>query len=491
MSAPATPARPARWPVWVVALVAAAVATNYTLNHFYADGGYLYDSGWFAHMASTPGWPPPNPPIVGGHYFTIHLAPLFVLWAAGWAALEAVGLSLWPAAWWALIMGSLYGLLAAALYALVRRVPTSRAGNLADIGLALACTFSGIGLAVLGFVHYEIAIPAALLGFFALWSRGRRRWALVVLAAGVLVREDAALHYALLFALIAIWQRRARATPRAPTLPAAWLTAACAVAGIAALVVQALAYPSRSPGALTRVYLGDPVWGHVTPGLLVERLGFWLLYRGYIWVPLAVIVVIALRRRSLLWAIGPLSALPWLMLSLPAVSDDAGELVSYYAFPLFVATMWPLIAARIQPGEEMRGARGVVWVLAVISIVVVPLGRHNHDRVPFDAMVVPMWVSTAAQAERQADAVLERPVVVDNAVAALAADRVTGAQWRERMAFRDDELRAAEALVYRPGTWLDFLTQPVRERGGWVHRCPLGDSGFIEARRTPCPAPPR
>ena len=53
---------------------------NYTLNHFYSNGAYFWDSGTFAFLSTyANSWPMWGPPIFNINYFSIHFHPIFYL----------------------------------------------------------------------------------------------------------------------------------------------------------------------------------------------------------------------------------------------------------------------------------------------------------------------------------------------------------------------------------------------------------------------------
>jgi len=70
--------------------------------------------------------------------------------------------------------------------------------------------------------------------------------------------------------------------------------------------------------------------------------------RSYIYLPPLVTILLAIWLRNLGLALGPLAGIPWMALSLVAVSPVAGELMSYYGFPLMIGLCWPMLAC--QPG---------------------------------------------------------------------------------------------------------------------------------------------
>lgn len=110
-----------RLPLLVLSfLVPLFIALNYNLNHFYVRGGYMLDSGWFAYLAShSTQWPPNNPPVIGGTYFSIHFSPVFYVLSGLYQLLDAGGLTLDSPVWFSLCQAFWFGLLSLAAFVLL------------------------------------------------------------------------------------------------------------------------------------------------------------------------------------------------------------------------------------------------------------------------------------------------------------------------------------------------------------------------------------
>lgn len=151
-----------------VFLIAGFFATNYTLNHFYVNGGYMLDSGWFAFLsAHSTNWPISNPPSIGGTYFSTHFSPAFYIFTALHTLLSAAGISVPDVSWFSITQGFWLALTASSIFTLLsRNSKQSTASNVFIAAASIVVAFNGVFLASIGFPHFEIAIPALLVAFF-------------------------------------------------------------------------------------------------------------------------------------------------------------------------------------------------------------------------------------------------------------------------------------------------------------------------------------
>lgn len=482
----------------LAALVAGLVTLNYTLNHFYVRGAYMLDSGWFAYLVTEARWPSPNPPALGGTYFTFHLSPVFWLLSAPWAALDSVGLAPPPAAWFALTQAAWVAVLAASTWALLAAAarPVTPRLRAAASAAAVLAAFSGATLGTVGFAHFEVAIPALGLAALALYVRGHSWWAWAPLALGLACREDAGLHYFGVLALLTLVALRRRRDPvwnrRARHFAAA--AGVCAAYAVATLAVQRQAYPSDLD-AFARIYAGDPAWAHASWSFVADRLGFVAAYRPALWIPLVAVLALAAAGRSWLMAVGPVSVLPWVAVSLAAVNDAAGHLTSHYAFPLVILTVWPAAAWALGDDATFAGRWstgvgrvGVVAVIAAASVVTFPLSKGSHDRMPFRSMGF-AWAGVMSERQQAARDLVDGPdrvPLVDDAVASLVPGDVDPGQWASLLDASPATLTGAASIAYLPpDDWRAAYARRSLEVARMSVTCPFEGTGFMVARRTP------
>ncbi|MEN9316042.1 MAG: hypothetical protein RIS35_2435, partial [Pseudomonadota bacterium] len=155
--------------------------------------------------------------------------------------------------------------------------------------------------------------------------------------------------------------------------------------GAFAFAYSAIGYAVQSrfvpgTGQFTDIYAGTGFFSHVSPELVAGRLKLYLDERLYAFAGFgACLLGYALTRRAAL-LLGALAGLPWLAIHLVAVSDAAGGLFSYYAFPFVVLLAWPLV----MPGRaDSTIARRLftVALLGVLASVGLALGPGGQGRV--------------------------------------------------------------------------------------------------------------
>ncbi len=345
-------------PIIVAAAVTFVVVLNHHLNHFYTAGAYFADSGWFAHLASH-SVPPmmDNPAPIPGEFFGTHFSPIFWIYTAISRTIlfpfdEATRFSIYQAGWAAaMTVGLTLG---------ARRL--LRPWLAAATGLIL--TFNGIVIAVLAFPHIELAIPAAMILFLGLRATPSApsiaAWAALVL--GLLVREDAGLHYFGLLASAAVLMALTGMRDRARGLVVPAL--ACLVYGAAMVAVQKLIIDDGTgPNLLQALYLGDPAYAHLNSGLLFDRIGFLFREKLFLVGPAVVLGLALVATRSWLALAGGLSVVPWALFNLTALAPHVGAFETYYSFPLVLYLVWPLFALiETGGGSEVEADRGAsVW----------------------------------------------------------------------------------------------------------------------------------
>jgi hypothetical protein len=182
---------------------------------------------------------------------------------------------------------------------------------------------------------------------------------------------------------------------------------------------------------------------------LARRLSYWATRREYIFLPLLFLLVAAARDRRLL--LGAAIALPWLLLSLVAAAQQAGDLWSYYCFPLVFMVLWPLLLAQADSPPRARLLRvqlvmGALSTAAFVAVGVLPnVGDGgSHDRAPWTHLVPPppatIRLTEAALAGRDG-------WLFDYGAAALAIGALRPGQFRAGLAFSDAEIAAARGFV--------------------------------------------
>jgi hypothetical protein len=426
-------------PVFAIPLILFA---RLILFHFYVRGSFLLDSGLLASLMwhSAPNLP--LPASLGGlSYFAFHVAPVLL-------AISAVSrvLPLSMAELFAAVTGLSHALLALAMFWLLVQGHGMRRGAPLALAALASCAFAfnGLALSIARYPHFEIFGAACLLLFLVALVLKRRAIATACLLLALTTREDIGLH-ALGFLTLWLalnWYRGERGPQ------SRWIAGFALVAlawSATAVLLQHRAFPDAS--AFVRVYLGNPPLAHVDAKLVTTRLFGWLMLHAAILLPAAATSIWAVRARDPFIALGYLACLPWALLNLLAVSDMAGWMVGYYAYPFLIAIAWPLLAGvvsgvRADLGPpSWHGYGPALIVLSLVALSLLPLG-HDYDpgriTVPDAFLHAPPAEQRAATDRAIVEIAAARPslgrIVVDNSVAALlpfAFARTEVAGWED------------------------------------------------------------
>ena len=322
------------------------VIANSLLHHFYVHGAFLYDAGWFAYLAThalTPNVTSipsiEDVPMLGRHVF-LFFFPLSWIY-------QIFSSFLSEQVYFSIVQGAWAGMVSLAVFLIGYRAMNSWL-------LAVVSVATGLNPFVFtstSFPHVEMAMPAFIALFIAVWIRlreYRRLWWLPFLPlAGLLsVREDAGLHGFGLFILLAAyfwWCVRERRN--------IWrFFGLVSLICIGYSVVAFLVRQSFSPSDDTIVwkFVGSPPYAHLTVDLILERLAFIASNREYVYIPLLALALLAVMQRSLLPLVAVVAVLPWVLWHLMAKDPLAGTFFPYTMAPVMVVVFWPLTSALLR-----------------------------------------------------------------------------------------------------------------------------------------------
>jgi hypothetical protein len=455
-----------------------AVVTAYTLNHFYLAGGYFWDSGLFAHFSAfTDEWPMLWPDLLPYDtskprptFFSIHFMPIFY----GTSALHQLVPFVPPAAYFSILQGMWAGLIGLSAFLLC----AGASGTGIAAVTALATALCGPMLAAIGFPHIEMAIPALLLLFFALRTRGRTWAAYTALGLCLLVREDAGLHAAAFLTVLAGAQWVSGAS-RQKVLNNLGLAFACTVYSVAAVAFQMTWAPEDSM-QLEDVYLGRPVGAHLSWQLIATRAAMFVTGWGYAVWPVIILIAVALWRRNAPLLAGALAPIPWILLSLLAVKEVG--LMAYYSFPLIITIAWPTVAMP-------RSPFAVKLQLAMVSgsvLLFVLAGGPNHDRAPWRLFVVPDLGAIGRYEAALRDVVDHRQdlgrIMLGDAAVSLAPEAARLGEWT--LLWSASRLPDPDVVIHMPGGSGEFEARNVINAAGLVHQCQIDGTPFVIFSRT-------
>lgn len=404
--------------------------TGLVLFHFYIKGGFFLDSGLFAFLISQTDPSLLTPRVFGGGSFLpVHFVPIFVV-----LSLIRRLLPVADAQFFAGFIGFCHALPGLAVFWLLHsefrlRMPTGVAVA-AIVGIGFS--FNGLALAIIRYPHFEILIAGAVMLFIVALIRQRLGLAAFCFAVCLATREDAGFHVFGILFLVIVLNRWYGTSWRAQKIEIAFAAIALAYS-LTVLGLQHAMAPGQS--SFVGIYLGDPVFGKLSPAIVGERLLGYVIYRTYIVLPAIVAVFWAVRARNAYIALGYVAFLPWTIMHLTAASDVAATLSAYYAYPFLIASFWPLVGVVLarSPGTTRKPVAGPVLAFAAMvaaSFTALPqqpnLGRIDVPQGFFSPPSLARQAMTnRAIAELSRSKALLAPVLVDDSVLALTPDGYT------------------------------------------------------------------
>lgn len=338
------------------------------LNQFFDHAPYLLDAGWYSKLIWHAGFSPRNPRIACDYaewYFGVHPSLYISLWS-GLSYLVPVP----RIEWYALFQACVFAPFGFAVYTVSSRLdPAGTRRRLwVTVLAAFAFTFHGQVLRMIEYPHYEPAIPAFGCLALGMIVTGRVRLAWLFLAITLSVREDAGVHIGLaMLPLLYLHWRGVELRVTRRTLLAMIGTAFAAT--VAGMICQKLL--SNGFSTMKVVYLGDPIYAHVSGSMLVERAGQFLRVCPGLYYPLLATCVLAILRRDARYLLGYAAGVPWFVLNFLAIQPQKATFESYAHFPYIMALFWVFAygALLAPPARRLRPAvlEGVFALVCVSS----------------------------------------------------------------------------------------------------------------------------
>ncbi len=316
--------------------------SNYILNHYYNSESFVLDTGWFTYLLSESTSLPIANPLVGVldyTYFTTHLSLFYYPFSLLYTLLEGF---LTPIHYFSLFIGSLYGLIALAIFLAGEKFVSKKSTLFLLFLIAIITPFNGVALGTIGFPHIEIAIPALLLLFVAFYFRGNKYWSYFVVLIILTIREDAGFHLFGLLSIILIAYYLV--VKKLASIPKDLIYIALFALFGSILLIAIQKNFFIGDNALERIYLGTPHFAHLSIDFIKDRVEFFLYNRSYLYVPAILLIPLAIWNKNIFLLVPLLSTLPWLLLSFIAITAMPHTFSNYYAFPFIVLVAWPLLA---------------------------------------------------------------------------------------------------------------------------------------------------
>ena len=488
----------------------AIIVANFTLNHFYVNGGYVYDSGWLSYLSTHAAyWPLINPTFIGGTFFDTHMSFIFYLYFIVHNLFSWVGASLPSPVFFSITQGFWFGLLSLSAYGLF--LPLREKRKSIHVGLAfifsLLVLANGVSISIMAFPHFEIGISASLIAFFSLWANRYQKLCYIPLICGLMIREDAGLHYGWVFILLAVTFYFFEKNKKKKYLSSYFVRLAILCIAYAAVIItlQTLFFHSTM---LSKIYLGSPAFHHITWSFVKHRLLLITLTKSYIYAPLIISAVLAYRRRDILQSLGVFFVIPWITFSFFAVTTGAGILESYYAFLTPIALLWTAITYGLakETAVSMRSyisywkdgsivlassTFSFIIMLTTLYYLFLPTISPEIFQKKISHFFGFEWAYHWKNNQQALDTIfsanlLGQNFVVDSAVAAIEIDKITQKNFYERPTPPSKvEAEKIDVMLYLPNSMRDDdMTKKIISMADLNITCSLPGSSYHIAKKT-------
>jgi len=373
-------------------LIPTVLFTNYVINHFYLYGSGVRDVGWFTFlMTNSLEWPISNPDLIGGSYLKVHFSLFFYVSSF---LHKYVLFSLPSPVYYALFIGSMYGVISVAVFiAGLSIIKQNKALALILLSLiSILTSFNGAALGLIGFPHFEIAIPAFILLFVSLYFTGRIKLSYVALFGLLLIREDAGLHLFGLISIIILSQIIHNKSIKKIDFRLLTIGIIALLVGVTMIYIQKVYF--NSGYTLKAVFLGSPAFAHVNSEFINLRMDFIVNNRLYLYVPIISTLIFSIFYRNIFLLSAMVSIIPWSLLLFFAISIMPNSFSNYYAFPFILMLSWPLMASiiyqNVQVHNEHKSLKKPMVLFMFITLLSTILyasnAKLNVDESPWNKM---------------------------------------------------------------------------------------------------------
>lgn len=351
------------------ALLLGVAVLRYMLSHFFVHAPFLLDTGMLSGLAYRDGLLLTLPRIACDYadlYYDVYVSPLTSAFSV-LSYLAPVG----RIEWYAFIQSAIYVPIGLAVYLVASRLEPATGLRRLPITLAaaLAFSFNGLVLWMIGFPHFEAAMPGLTCLVLGALVTGRIRTAWLCLALAASVRQDGGIHVAMAVAplLFLHW----RGVVMAPTRRQLILTIAVAVAiSVTGMLCQRLFFHPFP--RLTQAYLGHPLYSHLSMKLVAQRVSYFIDNNQVLYYPFLATCLLAALRRDARYLLGWAALLPWFAFSFLAVEDSKSTFFAYGVGPFIAGLFWVYLygAHLVPPPRQLRAvALELVFALVCISSI--------------------------------------------------------------------------------------------------------------------------
>ncbi len=400
---------------------------RYIFNHFFAHAPYLLDTGLLSGITYRSGLLIRAPQIACNYadsFYEVYFSPIISVFS-GLSYLQPLP----RMEWFAIVQAFMYLPLGLAVYLVASRfdLPSALKRMPLTLAAALAFTTSGMVIWTIGYPHYEVATSAFACLTLACVLTQRTRWTWVCLALAASIRQDGGFHVAMALTPLLYLSWRGVSLP--VTRRRIWLVFGVAVgSSVAAFLLQKLFFVPVD--RLRDVYLGRPMYSHVTAELMRARVDGFLTHCKVIYYPFLATILVAILRRDVGYLFGWFATLPWFAFNFFANDHQKAMFTAYALSPFIVSMFWAYLHGAFVAKPARRLRAGVLELLFALICISSTLGLKRSNSAAYDAITRDMLHSlprNRPQIYGFVDAVRRHHarflrVGVDNAVATLGLD---------------------------------------------------------------------
>lgn len=400
---------------------------RYMLDHFFVKAPFLLDTGMLSWLAYRDGILLRAPRIALDYveyYYDVYFSPLTSVFS-----LVSYVVPVGRIEWYVMVQAAVYAPFGFAVHLATPRLEPGTALRRLPVSLAAALAFSFCGpvLWMIGYPHLEAAMPGFICLMLGAVVTGRVRWAWVWLGLAASVRQDGGIHAATALAPLLFLQVRGVAMLASRRTLVAMIAVAVGLSALAMVAIDVFFHPFPR---LAQAYLGTPLYSHLSVALLAERARGFAAHCQLIYYPLLATALVAALRRDHRYLLGWISTVPWFAFCFLAVEPVKAQFFAYGVGPFVVGMFWCyLYGAHLAPASRRLRAAALEAGFAIVcassmlgafralpselsAITHGMMVSHRRDRAAVYALVA---------AIRDHHAALGR-LRVDGAVAALAME---------------------------------------------------------------------
>ena len=351
--------------------------------HYYVNGVPLWDAGWFAHLISNPSIKLINPNVIlSNSYYDTHLSPALALYSI---------LSPFKSFSIATQLGIFIGICSSLSFPLIY-IALKNNFKLKGRYLSLFSIyiFSWIFTALseperlVQFPHFEVII-ITIIGYSLLFfSRKSYKLTWIFLIFALSFREDAGFHFGFIYLVLYLYFilylskfKFGKETYKEYKAFSLKLSLTGFLCSIILSFIRNIFFINDN--AFIRVYSGENFYSHLNIEFIKNNLNqffntqliesFWLL------VPISIALILFLKTRNVIYILGFISCIPWLLINLTAVSPVASRLQAHYGFPFLIGILFPIIIINspIDKNKLILNQKYIVFCFLIISAIILSL----------------------------------------------------------------------------------------------------------------------